>query len=102
MKKSSGSGDCPLFISQIKLLQIHQFVIVRKRMKIYKNKKKKFHIWDEREEESKGTKLKDFVETLQSSSYVQSEISKLRHDVEEFAKQFPTIGFEKSSMKYNK
>ncbi|CAJ2647294.1 serine hydroxymethyltransferase, mitochondrial [Trifolium pratense] len=52
--------------------------------------------------ESKGTKLKDFVETLQSSSYVQSEIAKLRHDVEEFAKQFPTIGFEKSTMKYKK
>lgn len=50
--------------------------------------------------ESKGTKLKDFVETLQSSSYVQSEIAKLRHDVEEFAKQFPTIGFEKATMKY--
>jgi glycine hydroxymethyltransferase len=40
------------------------------------------------------------VETLQSSSYVQSEIAKLRHDVEEFAKQFPTIGFEKATMKY--
>ncbi|XP_058750217.1 serine hydroxymethyltransferase, mitochondrial [Vicia villosa] len=52
--------------------------------------------------ESKGTKLKDFVEALQTSSYVQSEISKLKHDVEEFAKQFPTIGFEKASMKYNK
>ncbi|CAI8588138.1 unnamed protein product [Vicia faba] len=53
-------------------------------------------------EESKGTKLKDFVEVLQTSSYVQSEISKLKHDVEEFAKQFPTIGFEKATMKYNK
>ncbi|CAL5188535.1 unnamed protein product [Lathyrus oleraceus] len=52
--------------------------------------------------ESKGTKLKDFVEALQTSSYVQSEISKLKHDVEEFAKQFPTIGFEKATMKYNK
>ncbi|CAK8540398.1 unnamed protein product [Lathyrus sativus] len=52
--------------------------------------------------ESKGTKLKDFVEVLQTSSYVQSEISKLKHDVEEFAKQFPTIGFEKATMKYNK
>ncbi|CAJ2647292.1 unnamed protein product [Trifolium pratense] len=52
--------------------------------------------------ESKGTKLKYFLETLQSSSYVQSEIAKLRHDVEEFAKQFPTIGFEKATMKYKK
>lgn len=46
-----------------------------------------------------GTKLKDFVATLQSDS-VQSEIAKLRHDVEEYAKQFPTIGFEKETMKY--
>lgn len=47
-----------------------------------------------------GTKLKDFFATLQSASHIQSEISKLRHDVEEFAKQFPTIGFEKETMKY--
>lgn len=46
-----------------------------------------------------GTKLKDFVATLQSDS-IQVEIAKLRHDVEEFAKQFPTIGFEKETMKY--
>ncbi|KAH7520401.1 hypothetical protein FEM48_Zijuj08G0140000 [Ziziphus jujuba var. spinosa] len=50
--------------------------------------------------ETKGTKLKDFVTTLQSASHIQSEISKLRHDVEEYAKQFPTIGFEKETMKY--
>jgi glycine hydroxymethyltransferase len=31
---------------------------------------------------------------------VQAEIATLREEVEEFAKQFPTIGFEKSSMKY--
>uniref|UniRef100_A0A0E0D6K8 Serine hydroxymethyltransferase n=1 Tax=Oryza meridionalis TaxID=40149 RepID=A0A0E0D6K8_9ORYZ len=47
-----------------------------------------------------GTKLKDFVATLQSDSNIQSEIAKLRHDVEEYAKQFPTIGFEKETMKY--
>ena len=47
-----------------------------------------------------GTKLKDFVGTMQSGSHFQSEIAKLRHDVEEYAKQFPTIGFEKESMKY--
>ncbi|KAM7520323.1 hypothetical protein LguiB_019285 [Lonicera macranthoides] len=50
--------------------------------------------------EAKGTKLKDFVATLQSSAPVQSEITKLRHAVEEYAKQFPTIGFEKEMMKY--
>ncbi|XP_031281581.1 serine hydroxymethyltransferase, mitochondrial [Pistacia vera] len=50
--------------------------------------------------ETKGTKLKDFVTTMQSSANCQSEIAKLRHDVEEYAKQFPTIGFEKENMKY--
>ncbi|PHT89403.1 Serine hydroxymethyltransferase, mitochondrial [Capsicum annuum] len=47
-----------------------------------------------------GTKLKDFVTKLQSRASIQSEISKLRHNVEEYAKQFPTIGFEKETMKY--
>ncbi|XP_068655961.1 serine hydroxymethyltransferase, mitochondrial-like [Aristolochia californica] len=50
--------------------------------------------------EAKGTKLKDFVATLQSSDSIQSEIRKLRHEVEDYAKQFPTIGFEKATMKY--
>ncbi|WRX29985.1 Serine hydroxymethyltransferase-like domain - like 5 [Theobroma cacao] len=50
--------------------------------------------------ETKGTKLKDFVETLQSDVNIQSEIAKLRREVEEYAKQFPTIGFEKETMKY--
>ncbi|KAH9712603.1 serine hydroxymethyltransferase 1 [Citrus sinensis] len=49
--------------------------------------------------ETQGTKLKDFVATTQSANF-QSEIAKLRHDVEEYAKQFPTIGFEKETMKY--
>ncbi|KAL0431415.1 UNVERIFIED_CONTAM: Serine hydroxymethyltransferase, mitochondrial [Sesamum radiatum] len=44
-----------------------------------------------------GTKLKDFLTTMPS---FQSEIAKLRHGVEEYAKQFPTIGFEKETMKY--
>lgn len=48
-----------------------------------------------------GTKLKDFLATMQSSHF-QSGIAKLRHDVEEYAKQFPTIGFEKETMKYKK
>ncbi|RWR74077.1 serine hydroxymethyltransferase, mitochondrial [Cinnamomum micranthum f. kanehirae] len=47
-----------------------------------------------------GTKLKDFLATLQKSGSIQSEIAKLRHEVEEYAKQFPTIGFEKATMKY--
>jgi len=37
---------------------------------------------------------------MEASSTIQSEIAKLRHEVEEFAKQFPTIGFEKETMKY--
>ncbi|GAB2283002.1 hypothetical protein Dimus_017534 [Dionaea muscipula] len=49
--------------------------------------------------ETKGTKLKDFVVTLQSPA-IQSEVVKLRLEVEEYAKQFPTIGFEKETMKY--
>lgn len=44
-----------------------------------------------------GTKLKDFLSTMPK---FQSEIGKLRHDVEEYAKQFPTIGFDKQTMKY--
>ncbi|XVF64934.1 hypothetical protein PTKIN_Ptkin09bG0206300 [Pterospermum kingtungense] len=50
--------------------------------------------------ETEGTKLKDFVATLQSDANIQSEIAKLRKEVEEYAKQFPTIGFEKETMKY--
>lgn len=46
-----------------------------------------------------GTKLKDFVAALPAPHF-QSEIAKLRHDVEEYAKQFPTIGFEKETLKY--
>ncbi|KAJ8762622.1 hypothetical protein K2173_008061 [Erythroxylum novogranatense] len=50
--------------------------------------------------DTKGTKLKDFMATMKSDSHVQSEISKLRHEVEEYARQFPTVGFEKETMKY--
>lgn len=46
-----------------------------------------------------GTKLKDFVATMKDDTY-KSEISSIRHEVEEYAKQFPTIGFEKETMKY--
>lgn len=50
---------------------------------------------------SAGTKLKDFVATLESDGQIQSEIAKLRHEVEQYAKEFPTIGFEKETMRYN-
>lgn len=44
--------------------------------------------------------MKDFVATMQSNEKLQSEMSKLREMVEEYAKQFPTIGFEKETMRY--
>ncbi|KAH1257778.1 Serine hydroxymethyltransferase 1, mitochondrial [Glycine max] len=47
-----------------------------------------------------GTKMKDFLATIELSSTFQSEIAKLRHHVEEYAKQFPTIGFDKATMKH--
>nr|GMD16171.1 Serine hydroxymethyltransferase, mitochondrial [Ipomoea batatas] len=47
-----------------------------------------------------GTKLKDFVTTMSSDSGFQYEIAKLQSEVEEYAKQFPTIGFEKEMIKY--
>lgn len=47
-----------------------------------------------------GTKLKDFLATIQTSAPIQPEIAKLHHEVEEYAKQFPTIGFNKETMKY--
>ncbi|KAJ1686387.1 hypothetical protein LUZ63_017777 [Rhynchospora breviuscula] len=50
--------------------------------------------------QTQGTKLKDFLATIESTEAIQAEIKKLRHDVEEYAKQFPTIGFEKETMKY--
>lgn len=46
-----------------------------------------------------GTKLKDFVSTMKSDAHM-SEIAKVRVEVEDYAKQFPTIGFEKETMKY--
>ncbi|KAF1889151.1 hypothetical protein Lal_00024473 [Lupinus albus] len=51
---------------------------------------------------AQGTKLKDFVAAMQSDAHIQSEIAKLRHEVEDYAKQFPTIGFEVETMKYGK
>ncbi|URD72946.1 Interconversion of serine and glycine (By similarity) [Musa troglodytarum] len=53
-------------------------------------------------EPKEGSKLKDFLATVQTNANIQSEIAKLRHEVEEYAKQFPTIGFDKETMKYKK
>ncbi|KAK6130542.1 hypothetical protein DH2020_035723 [Rehmannia glutinosa] len=50
--------------------------------------------------DTNGTKLKDFVASMNSETH-QSALSRLRLEVEEYAKQFPTIGFEKETMKYN-
>ena len=36
---------------------------------------------------------------MKSDTYT-AEIAKLRREIEEYAKQFPTIGFEKETMKY--
>ncbi|THU62105.1 hypothetical protein C4D60_Mb01t01650 [Musa balbisiana] len=51
-------------------------------------------------ETKEGSKLKDFLATIQTNANFQSEIAKLRHEVEEYAKQFPTIGFDKETAKY--
>jgi len=45
-----------------------------------------------------GPKLKDFRAHVNSTEV--PEITALKEEVEDFAKSFPTIGFEKSSMKY--
>lgn len=39
---------------------------------------------------------------MQSDTQIQSQIANLRHEVEDYAKQFPTIGFEIETMKYSK
>ena len=46
-----------------------------------------------------GNKMKDFRTALESQEW--PEISELKADVEDFAMQFPTVGFEKATMKYN-
>jgi glycine hydroxymethyltransferase len=45
-----------------------------------------------------GPKLKDFREALEKEE--PAALGALRRDVEDFAKQFPTIGFDKASMRY--
>lgn len=55
------------------------------------------HIAKELKDQS-GPKLKDFRALLDAG--VPQSITDLKNDVEEFAKNFPTIGFEKASMRY--
>eukprot|EP00877_Chromochloris_zofingiensis_P013818 jgi/Chrzof1/8690/Cz03g20190.t1 len=45
-----------------------------------------------------GKKIKDFKDYLDKNTV--PEVEALRQDVESFAKQFPTIGFEKATMRY--
>ena len=45
-----------------------------------------------------GPKLKDFKEYVNKNKV--PEIAALKEEVEAFATQFPTIGFEKSQMRY--
>jgi len=45
-----------------------------------------------------GPKLKDFKAALDTQEF--PEITQLRTEVEDFAKQFPTIGFEAEEMRY--
>ncbi|EFN51000.1 serine hydroxymethyltransferase [Chlorella variabilis] len=47
---------------------------------------------------SSGPKLKDFREALEKEEPV--ALGALRREVEDFAKQFPTVGFEKATMRY--
>lgn len=46
-----------------------------------------------------GTKLKDFRAYLEEKG-IPSEITELKDEVEAYASRFPTIGFEKSTMRY--
>jgi len=52
----------------------------------------------EKAEKAVGPKVKDFKQYLDDNN--PTEIQELGNDVMSFAKQFPTIGFEKSSMRY--
>ena len=48
-----------------------------------------------------GPKLKDFRTTVESDPAVLEAIKSLKGDVETYAMQFPTIAFEKATMRYN-
>lgn len=47
-----------------------------------------------------GPKLKDFRAAVDTDASIQGQIAELRSEVEAYAKQFPTIGFEKGDMVY--
>lgn len=47
-----------------------------------------------------GKKLKDFKAAVAAGASADPELQALRDDVIEFAKQFPTVGFEEDSMRY--
>ena len=49
---------------------------------------------------SPGPKLKDFKAFVESDEGFSQDLAVLRQKVEDYAKQFPTIGFEKGSMVY--
>ncbi len=53
---------------------------------------------DLKNKEGAGPKLKDFKAYVDSNEV--PEIKELKAAVEAFAKDFPTIGFEKSEMRY--
>ena len=48
-----------------------------------------------------GPKLKDFRTTVDSDPAVLQAIKSLKGDVESYAMQFPTIAFEKATMRYS-
>merc|ERR1712087_445812 len=50
--------------------------------------------------EQTGPKLKDSKALLEDGNPLPPDVAELRADVEEFAMQFPTIGFDKADMKY--
>ena len=47
-----------------------------------------------------GTKLLDFKEYLRDDGSNEPLIKELNREVVDFAKKFPTIGFDESEMKY--
>jgi glycine hydroxymethyltransferase len=49
--------------------------------------------------EKSGTKLKDFKAALEAE--IPAELVELRKEVESYAQNFPTIGFEKADLKYS-
>lgn len=78
-----------------KTLTIHSYFILSMQFYSLTVELHCIRFWNE-----SGTKLKDFLATIEASTPIQSQIANLRHEVEEYAKQFPTIGFEKATMKY--